>query len=153
MLVVPERMRLMRIATRRADLALFQRVASRHWKGASADAFRGIAQRIVSTMTSGGCKSLPRIRRADERFYLPKKRKAKQRTREAFKRFNTQLDRDCAALSKVPHHTTSVRISEIGGSVRTEGKYNVPFKLTLVHDKSGELKIAHLKSAHSQSRQ
>lgn len=144
LIVVPERMRLLRTVVRDASLRPFGRVQSNRWKGEQADGFRAIGAEMARAMTDGNCKALPRIGAADHPYLLPKSAKSRRNTLAVFKRFRASIIRDCKALTGLPHHTTTVRIGEVRGSLRTEGAYNVPIKLTFSYADDGSLDLFRL---------
>jgi hypothetical protein len=152
LIVVPDRVRLLRTVLRDASQRPFGRVQSNRWRGEQADGFRAIAAQMTRAMTDGNCKTLPRIGAADHPFLLPKSAKSRRNTLEVFKRFRASIIRDCKALTALPHHTTTVRIGEVRGSMRTEGAYNVPLKVTFSYADDGALKLFRLRGTPPKSR-
>jgi len=150
--VVPDRVRLLRTVVRDASLRPFGRVQSNLWTGAQAEGFRAIGAQMSRMMTDGDCSSLPRIGAVDHPYLLPKRAKSRRNTLEVFKRFRASIKRDCKALKGLPHHTTTVRIGELRGSMRTEGAYNVPLKVTFSYADDGTLKLFRLQGTPPKGR-
>ena len=97
-------------------------------------------------MTQGRCADLPRLKSEDHGSFLPKGNKARTQTRKIFKRFDAQIVEDCEALSVVPHHTTTMHLGELKGSIRTDGEHNVQLTIPLIHAPEGDVKILNLRS-------
>jgi hypothetical protein len=152
LIVVPDRVRLLRTVVRDASLRPFGRVQSNLWKGEQADGFRAIGAQMTRAMTDGNCKALPRIGAVDHPFLLPKSAKSRRNTLEVFKRFRASIKRDCKSLTSLPHHTTTVRIGELRGSMRTEGAYNVPLKMTFSYADDGTLQLFRLQGTPPKGR-
>jgi hypothetical protein len=146
MLMAPDRMRLLRTVVRDTRLRVFGRPPATTWTGDGAKAFGALANQMVRAMTDGDCKALPRIRPADHKAFMPTKRKARKNTLSVFERFGKMIDQGCEALDKVPHHVTTWRFGEVGGTVTTEGASSVAFKMSLSHDAEGAPQIFHLRA-------